>query len=297
MGNRAQEPPHERDRDRDSRPAGRRDPAAHRPLDRRLAPRGPGVLGGRRAPGRPAQPGLVDLRRAPRLLGLADLERQLGVPAAAGLRRSPRSSCSCWSRCPTWSARCCGCPTRSRCRGSAAATGRSSAPLLLLVPTLLLRARRCSDPGTPYWVFCLIAATAGFGGGNFASSMANINFFYPAGQQGHGARPQRRRRQPRRRADPAAAAGASSAAPGSSAWSRPAEAGIHLRARRLRVRRAGGRGRGRGVPLHGQPRHRDVASRASSCAVRRASRTPGSWRSSTSARSARSSATRPRCRC
>ena len=33
-------------------------------------------------------------------------------------------------------------------------------------------------------MFCLIAATAGFGGGNFASSMANINFFYPAAKKG-----------------------------------------------------------------------------------------------------------------
>jgi MFS transporter, NNP family, nitrate/nitrite transporter len=54
---------------------------------------------------------------------------------------------------------------------------------LLLVPTLLF-AVAVQDPGTPYWVFCLIAATAGFGGGNFASSMANINFFYPAGRKG-----------------------------------------------------------------------------------------------------------------
>jgi NNP family nitrate/nitrite transporter-like MFS transporter len=54
---------------------------------------------------------------------------------------------------------------------------------LLLVPTLLF-AVAVQDPGTPYWVFCLIAATAGFGGGNFASSMANINFFYPADRKG-----------------------------------------------------------------------------------------------------------------
>ena len=33
-------------------------------------------------------------------------------------------------------------------------------------------------------MFCLIAATAGLGGGNFASSMANINFFYPAAKKG-----------------------------------------------------------------------------------------------------------------
>ncbi|GAA1134216.1 MFS transporter [Nocardioides aquiterrae] len=54
---------------------------------------------------------------------------------------------------------------------------------LLLVPTLLF-AVAVQDPGTPYWAFCLIAATAGFGGGNFASSMANINFFYPADKKG-----------------------------------------------------------------------------------------------------------------
>ena len=54
---------------------------------------------------------------------------------------------------------------------------------LLLVPTLLF-AVAVQDPGTPFWVFCLIAATAGFGGGNFASSMANINFFYPSAKKG-----------------------------------------------------------------------------------------------------------------
>ena len=55
--------------------------------------------------------------------------------------------------------------------------------LLLLIPTIAF-AVAVQDPGTPYWVFCLIAATAGFGGGNFASSMANINFFYPAAKKG-----------------------------------------------------------------------------------------------------------------
>jgi MFS transporter, NNP family, nitrate/nitrite transporter len=54
---------------------------------------------------------------------------------------------------------------------------------LLLVPTLGF-AYVVQRPGTPYWVFCLIAATAGLGGGNFASSMANINFFYPAARKG-----------------------------------------------------------------------------------------------------------------
>lgn len=39
-------------------------------------------------------------------------------------------------------------------------------------------------PDTPYWVFLLIAAIAGVGGGNFSSSMTNINFFYPARLKG-----------------------------------------------------------------------------------------------------------------
>ncbi len=55
--------------------------------------------------------------------------------------------------------------------------------LLLLIPTVLF-ATFVQRPETPYWVFLLIAATAGLGGGNFASSMANINFFYPAAKKG-----------------------------------------------------------------------------------------------------------------
>jgi NNP family nitrate/nitrite transporter-like MFS transporter len=55
--------------------------------------------------------------------------------------------------------------------------------LALLLPTTLF-AIFVQRPETPYWVFLLIAATAGLGGGNFASSMANINFFYPARLKG-----------------------------------------------------------------------------------------------------------------
>ncbi|MFP5382985.1 MAG: NarK family nitrate/nitrite MFS transporter [Gammaproteobacteria bacterium] len=40
------------------------------------------------------------------------------------------------------------------------------------------------DPSTPYSTFVIIALLCGFGGGNFASSMANISFFYPKSQQG-----------------------------------------------------------------------------------------------------------------
>ena len=55
--------------------------------------------------------------------------------------------------------------------------------LLLLIPTALL-VLMVSHPGTPYWAFLLAAATAGFGGGNFASSMANISYFYPDRRKG-----------------------------------------------------------------------------------------------------------------
>jgi NNP family nitrate/nitrite transporter-like MFS transporter len=50
--------------------------------------------------------------------------------------------------------------------------------LVLLLPTigtLLLLA----NPGLPLWPYLVCAALAGFGGGNFASSMTNINAFFP----------------------------------------------------------------------------------------------------------------------
>ncbi|OBJ44001.1 MFS transporter [Mycolicibacterium mucogenicum] len=50
--------------------------------------------------------------------------------------------------------------------------------LVLFIPTLgsmwLL-----AHPGLPLWPYLLCAALAGLGGGNFASSMTNINAFYP----------------------------------------------------------------------------------------------------------------------
>jgi NNP family nitrate/nitrite transporter-like MFS transporter len=40
------------------------------------------------------------------------------------------------------------------------------------------------NPDTPYWLFLLLALLCGLGGGNYASSMANIGFFYPRSQKG-----------------------------------------------------------------------------------------------------------------
>jgi NNP family nitrate/nitrite transporter-like MFS transporter len=56
--------------------------------------------------------------------------------------------------------------------------------VLLLVPTIAL-AVLVSRPDTPYWLMALGAATAGLGGGNFASSMSNISFFFPDREKGY----------------------------------------------------------------------------------------------------------------
>ncbi len=41
------------------------------------------------------------------------------------------------------------------------------------------------DPNTPLWKFQVLALLSGFGGGNFASSMSNISFFFPKKIQGY----------------------------------------------------------------------------------------------------------------
>ena len=40
------------------------------------------------------------------------------------------------------------------------------------------------NQNTPFWVFQLLALLSGLGGGNFASSMSNISFFFPKKEQG-----------------------------------------------------------------------------------------------------------------
>ncbi|MFI1105284.1 nitrate/nitrite transporter [Streptomyces melanogenes] len=54
--------------------------------------------------------------------------------------------------------------------------------LSLLVPTAA--AYVVMEPGTSYSTFMLVAALAGIGGGNFASSMTNINSFFPLRKKG-----------------------------------------------------------------------------------------------------------------
>lgn len=55
--------------------------------------------------------------------------------------------------------------------------------LALLIPTVLTL-YFMAHPGTSYTTFLIVAAFAGLGGGNFASSMTNINAFYPQRYKG-----------------------------------------------------------------------------------------------------------------
>jgi MFS transporter, NNP family, nitrate/nitrite transporter len=54
---------------------------------------------------------------------------------------------------------------------------------VLFIPTIAL-AYFATRPDTPFWLMLAVSATAGLGGGNFASSMANISFFYPDRMKG-----------------------------------------------------------------------------------------------------------------
>jgi NNP family nitrate/nitrite transporter-like MFS transporter len=55
--------------------------------------------------------------------------------------------------------------------------------LALLVPTIMTL-YFMAHPGTSYTTFLIVAGFAGLGGGNFASSMTNINAFYPQRYKG-----------------------------------------------------------------------------------------------------------------
>ena len=169
-----------------ARPRDRRARARHeaRPVDRQLGPREPGAVGDRGSRHRAPQPALVDLRRVPRVRRLAAVEHRRRAAARGRVRRSTPARSSGSSRSRASSARPCASPTRSSCRCSAAATGRSSRPACCSCPTIAMavcvveprdavrRAARC------------VAALAGFGGGNFASSMSNITYFYPQREKG-----------------------------------------------------------------------------------------------------------------
>lgn len=64
--------------------------------------------------------------------------------------------------------------------------GRSSIWLtttLLIIP-VLGTGIALQNPATPLWMFQILALLSGIGGGNFASSMSNISFYFPKRMQG-----------------------------------------------------------------------------------------------------------------
>jgi NNP family nitrate/nitrite transporter-like MFS transporter len=54
----------------------------------------------------------------------------------------------------------------------------------LMIPALGI-GYAVQNPETPYWVMLALALLCGFGGGNFASSMSNIGFFFPKKEKGN----------------------------------------------------------------------------------------------------------------
>ena len=54
---------------------------------------------------------------------------------------------------------------------------------MLLIPAVGI-GYAVQDPTTPYSTMLVLSLLCGFGGGNFASSMANISFFFPKAQKG-----------------------------------------------------------------------------------------------------------------
>jgi MFS transporter, NNP family, nitrate/nitrite transporter len=61
-------------------------------------------------------------------------------------------------------------------------TAISTASLLLPAVGIGLAVQ---NPDTPYWLFVVLALLCGLGGGNFASSMSHISFFFPKAQKGN----------------------------------------------------------------------------------------------------------------
>ena len=118
-----------------------------------------------------------------RLRGLDGVERGGGEPAQRRLQVFDRASCSGSPRCRRCAARRCGFSIPSWCRSSAAGAGPRSPPLRCCCPTIGI-GFAVQDPATSYSTLVVLALLCGFGGGNFASSMANISFFFPKAQKG-----------------------------------------------------------------------------------------------------------------
>jgi NNP family nitrate/nitrite transporter-like MFS transporter len=126
----------------------------------------------------------LDPRPAARLRGLDGVVGGRRQAAQRSASTSPPTSCSGWRRCPACRARRCASSTASWCRSSAGGCGRRSRRWSLMIPAIGI-GYAVQNPDTPYWIFLVLALLCGFGGGNFASSMSNISFFFPKAEKGN----------------------------------------------------------------------------------------------------------------
>ena len=126
---------------------------------------------------RQTQPDLVDLRRARRLLDLVDLVGD-GAVHAAGVYHIDAAGKFYLVALPTLVGAAMRIPYTVAPAKFGGRNWTIVSALLLLIPTVLTL-WVMKRPDTSYTTFMVVAAFAGFGGGNFASSMTNINAFYP----------------------------------------------------------------------------------------------------------------------
>ena len=155
-------------------------PAHRGTMDRPLGAGRPGVLGEDGQTGGESEPVVLDLRRAHRVLDVDGLVGPgalhgpaYGIdPAGKFLLVSLPSLIGALIRIPYTMA-----PARFGGRNWTIVSA-----LLLLIPTAL--AIIVMHPGTSFTTFMIVAALGGLGGGNFASSMTNINAFFPEGRKG-----------------------------------------------------------------------------------------------------------------
>ena len=188
----------------------------------------------RRPRGRPPQPGVVDLRRARRLLGLADLERLVGVPARAGLRVHPAAAV------PARRA-----PQPRRLAAAAALHVRGAEVRRAQLDDRQRRdaagadaAVRVRRPGPDDALLGVLPDRRDRGRRRRQLRLVDgqHQLLLPLRQEGRGARAQRGRRQPRGLADPAAAPRHGRQAPASSASSRRRAAASTSSGRRTPMR-------------------------------------------------------------
>ena len=179
---------------RPSRPGHRRP----RPtLDRRLAPGGPGLLGQRRAPSRPAQPDLLDPLRAHRLLGLEPVVGAGAVPRP-GVRHRPGRQVPAHRGADAGRGRSLRLPYTFAVARFGGRNWTIFSASLLLVPDG--PRRRLLEPGVSYTHAAHRCAARGRRRRRQLRLVDDEHQrVLPGAAQGLGARPQRRRRQPRRR--------------------------------------------------------------------------------------------------